>query len=103
MTIQTDTEESVRLEWSVTVEWQEPEPQCGDNGGWTATASLKGGWAGLLWLDAAQAAGTVSPDHLRRIKAKVEADAAEDAEAEAQARAEEYGDWKYNMRMEAAE
>jgi len=103
VTIQSDTKEAVILEWDVTCEWQEPEPQCGDPGGWTATASLKGGWAGLLWLDAAQAAGTVTPDHLRRIKAKVEADAIADAEEAAQQRAEDYGDWKRDMWMEAAE
>lgn len=103
MTIQSDTQEAVILEWSVSVEWQEPEPQLRDPGGWVAHAELTGGWAGLLWLDAAQAAGTVAPDHLRRIKAKVEADAIADAEAEAQARAEEYGDWKRDMWMEAAE
>ena len=103
MTIQSDTEEAVILEWSVTVEWQEPEPQWRDPGGWVAHAELTGGWAGLLWLDAAQAAGTVTPDHLRRIKAKVEADAIADAEQAAEVAAEDRGEWRRDIWRGAAE
>jgi hypothetical protein len=103
MTIQTDTKETVILEWLTSVEWQEPEPQCGDNGGWAATASLKGGWAGLLWLDAAQAAGTVTPDHLRRIKESVEADAIADAKEAAEVAAESNAEWRRDIWRGAAE